>query len=46
METCILQGLSAFTQAAAAGNLPRFLQQILCASSLIPLNKKDGGYDQ
>ena len=43
METCILQGLSAFTQAAAAGTLPRFLQQILCASSLIPLNKKDGG---
>ncbi len=43
MESCVVQGLSAFTQAAAAGSLPHFLQQILCASSLIPLNKKDGG---
>ena len=35
-------GLLAFIQAALSGALPRQAQQVICASTLVPLLKKDG----
>ena len=39
----MMAGLSPFVRAAVAGLLPEELQPLLCAASLIPLQKKDGG---
>jgi hypothetical protein len=36
-------GLGSFTQAEADGRLSEPFQDLLCASTLIPLSKKDGG---
>ena len=41
--SCLMAGMAPFVRAAVAGLLPEALQPLLCGSSLIPLNKKDGG---
>jgi len=39
----LMMGLTSFVRVAIEGGLPLALQPILCASTLVPLRKKDGG---